>query len=117
MGLLVCRRAAVLALALGCVPAQDLPREPGFGRVLDKDGVPWVGAKVFLEHRSHPLVQDPACMDLIEATTDERGQFRVDMLPASGYAVWARSAVGEDGPCIVCSKQKAAYDNISVTDV
>ena len=83
--------AAVLLAAVTALPAQALPRQPGFGRVLDKDGKPWVGAKVFLEHRSHPLVQDAAYVDRLEATTDERGQFRVEMLPASRYAAWARS--------------------------
>ena len=100
-----CRRerriSAFVVVALGfaaplCL-AQQLPREPGFGRVLDEDGQPWVDAKVFLEHRSHLLVVDEAYVDRLEATTDERGQFSVEMLPASAYSVWARSAVGEDG--------------------
>jgi len=52
---------------------------------------------VFLEHRSHPLIVDKGYVDRIETTTDERGQFSVEMLPASAYTVWARSAVGEDG--------------------
>ena len=87
---------AVAAVVAGACGAQDLPRQPGFGRVLGKDGKPWVGATVFLEHRAHPLVQDAAYVDRLEATTDERGQFRVRLLPASTYAVWARSEVAED---------------------
>ena len=72
------------------LPAQDQTREPGFGRVLDRDGKPWVGAKVFLEYRAHLAVNDDAYCDVIETTTDERGEFRVQVLPASGYDVWAR---------------------------
>ena len=89
--------AALSFVALIDVAAsQQLARERAFGLVRNRDGKPWVGAQVHLLHRAHPGVLDASCEDKVTATTDERGRFRVQLLPGMPYAVWARGAV-EDG--------------------
>src|SRR5580765_8583721 len=69
--------------------AQEPPREASIGEVRGADKKPFAGATVHLLHRAHPSVLDPEYEDHVTVTTDERGQFKVQLLLGMPYAVWA----------------------------
>lgn len=84
----------LLAGSLAGLPAQE--RRPLLGTVVDADGKPVAHATVrlafvplgaeHLEARDHP-----------QATADERGRFRVDVLPCTSYRLWATGPRDEQG--------------------
>jgi len=77
--------------------AQTPMRDGGFGRVTDADGEPWAEAEVHLLYRPHQLVADPAFGEHLVLASDERGQFRADLLVGVAYDAWAVGPVEADG--------------------
>ncbi len=98
----------VTLLALGvalsvCAPLPQpqegepgLARERGFGMVRTAAGEPWPGAEVHLLHRPHRDVLDESVADRIVTSSDERGRFRVELLPGARYVAWARAPQPDD---------------------
>lgn len=76
----------LLAASLAGLPAQE--RRPLLGTVVDADGKPLAHATVQLAFV--PLgAEHVEALDHPQATTDERGRFRADVLPCSSYRLWA----------------------------
>jgi hypothetical protein len=82
--------AGLLAVA---VPAQA--RKPLLGTVVDGKGTPIAGAVV--ECVLAPDGPDLPPLDVLTATTDARGRFRVDALPCGSYRCWAAAPKDADG--------------------
>ena len=82
--------AGLLAVAL---PAQA--RKPLLGTVVDGKGTPIAGAVV--ECVLAPDGPDLPPLDVLTATTDARGRFRVDALPCGSYRCWAAAPKDADG--------------------
>ncbi|MBI5852055.1 MAG: hypothetical protein HZB39_13665 [Planctomycetes bacterium] len=91
---------AVVVFAVTALAAQDdLPRQRLFGIALRADRSPWVGARVHA-CASGPWRIPAGEIDHVNAISDERGRFHVEVLGGRAYAVWAEEAVG-DGQVIV----------------
>ncbi|MFN9754889.1 MAG: hypothetical protein ACK58X_00605 [Planctomycetota bacterium] len=82
--------AGLLAVA---VPAQA--RKPLVGTVVDGDGKPIDGASV--ECVLAPDGPDLPPVDVLTATTDARGRFRVEALPGALYQCWAAGPKDDGG--------------------
>jgi len=89
----------LLAVACGVgrtAAGQEVERRRAFGIVFDAAGAPWRGANVALEFRVDPRLRAAPYVDRVDAVTDDRGEFHVELLPGSRYAVWARGEVADD---------------------
>lgn len=77
-----------LWLLVALVPAQAAAgRTAHPGRVLAADGAPVVGAAVtFVSVEGHGALRDE---DLVQATSDANGRYRVQLLPTRSYTAWA----------------------------
>jgi hypothetical protein len=85
------------ALAAGALAAQQ--RQPLLGRVVDKDGAPVAAAKVTLVEDDADLAGiDP--VDVVEATTDDKGRFVAHALRGVRYTALAIGAE-HDGKAMV----------------
>ena len=73
--------------------AKDTTRLAARGRCLTSDGSPWVGARVVAFSRALGRLEYGA-LDEVAGSSDERGRFRLELLPGRAYSVWAH---GEDG--------------------
>jgi len=76
-------------------PVAVNPRVPTVGRILDRAGKPWAGAKVVFLSRLHPVCADES-VDRVEATADARGKYRVDLESDRVYLVWGQGPIGEE---------------------
>lgn len=97
--------AGLLAVA---VPAQA--RKPLLGTVVDGGGKPIVGAAV--ECVLAPDGPDLPPVDVLTATTDARGRFRVDALPCAFYQCWAAGPADADGTQRVSAVVPAAVGHL-----
>jgi hypothetical protein len=79
--------ATVLIAAV--LEAQDPIRSNGVGQVLDQNGRGVAGAEVTFVHRPIPWCADHGEADVLHATADESGRFRVPMLPKRPYSAFA----------------------------
>lgn len=82
------RWVLALWLVVAAIPAQAVAgRTAHPGRVLAADGAPVVGAAVtFLSVEGHGAMRDE---DLVQATSDANGRYRVQLLPTRSYTAWA----------------------------
>ena len=80
-----------LWLLVAAAPAQAAAlRIAHPGRVLAADGAPVVGAAVtFVSVEGHGEMRDE---DLVHATSDANGRYRVQLLPTRSYTAWATQA-------------------------
>ncbi len=88
---MICPRPATLALLL-CAPAlsaQAAVRSTAAGQVLDRDGKGVSGAVVRFMHRPIPWFAGYGEADVVDATTDGSGRFRLDLLPRRPYSAFA----------------------------
>jgi hypothetical protein len=86
---------ALLVTCLFLAAAAAQARKPLLGTVVDGGGKPIAGATV--ECVLAPDGPHLPPLDLLTATTDERGRFRVEALPCASYRCWAVTAKDEDG--------------------
>ena len=84
-----------LLLALSSASAQQ-SREPLRGSAVREDGTPWMGATVHLLSRPMPNDERVGTPDEIEAATDNKGRFGVQLLPGRRYVAWAVEEFAED---------------------
>ncbi|MCA3006749.1 MAG: carboxypeptidase regulatory-like domain-containing protein [Phycisphaerales bacterium] len=84
--------ASSLLFALAPLSAQA--RKPLVGAVVDAAGNPVAGAVVQL---TVPGRDGAPPLDALDATTDERGRFRVQALPCTRYEAWAAGPADADG--------------------
>jgi hypothetical protein len=71
----------------GAVQKRDLRKRTRF-RILDKEGKPWLGAKVVAYSRPCE-----GMMDRVESSSGKRGRATAMLLPGRSYAAWAWSPV------------------------
>jgi hypothetical protein len=86
--------SAALPLMLASMPfgpliAQEPRRETAFGEIRDAGGRPFAGATLHLLYRAHPAVTEPAYGEHLQATADDRGRFRANVLAGMPYTAWA----------------------------
>lgn len=81
----------LLVLGLATHPASQEPptRANLAGRVLGLDDQPMAGATVVLSALTTPGLPLLGEVDVVEATANERGIFRAQVLPGLGYTAWA----------------------------
>ena len=97
--------AGLLAIAL---PAQA--RKPLLGTVVDGDGKPIAGAAV--ECVLAPDGPDLPPVDVLTATTDARGRFRVDALPCAEYECWAAGPADSAGDRWITAVERVAVGQV-----
>ncbi|MBI5851476.1 MAG: hypothetical protein HZB39_10710 [Planctomycetes bacterium] len=89
--------AALLGAVVLAAQEAQLPRLAALGRVIDAAGTAHAAASVELWSMPLPGDQRFGEIDLVHATTDERGRFRAAVLPGRSYAAFAYAPL--DGEC------------------
>jgi hypothetical protein len=102
---------ALLVTGLFLAAAAAQARKPLLGTVVDGGGKPIAGATV--ECVLAPDGPHLPPLDLLTATTDERGRFRVEALPCASYRCWAVTAKDEDGAQFVSEVVAAAVGQLA----
>ncbi|MEW6742706.1 MAG: carboxypeptidase-like regulatory domain-containing protein [Planctomycetota bacterium] len=111
-------RFALLLIATAfAAPAQETPqrellskrREGALvsGTVLDVKGAPWVGAEVRFRPYPFPRVGDEPLSEHVTATTDQDGEFTVELAPAV-YQVWAAAPASSGRYRVTSERQVVA---------
>lgn len=85
------RWVLAVALVAGAVAAQTVAvRAAHPGRVVDAAGAPVAGAAItFVSVEGHGAMRDE---DVVAATSDANGRYRVQLLPTRSYTAWATQA-------------------------
>ncbi len=92
----------------------DLPRGKALGEVRNKDGKPWVGAKVCLVSWPVPDNFRIGRPDRVETRADERGRFRARILEGRSYTVWAQGEQGAGGTLRLSNVQTDVVPQVPV---
>lgn len=86
--------AVASSVLFALAPLSAQARKPLVGTVVDAAGKPVAGAAVQL---TVPGRDGAPPLDALDATTDERGRFRVQALPCTSYQAWAAGPAADDG--------------------
>ncbi|MFK7741068.1 MAG: hypothetical protein AB8H80_12170 [Planctomycetota bacterium] len=117
MSRLLFRSVLLLAAAVCCLGARVAATAPqhakalratAFGRVVGASGEPWVGAEVHLLHYPITTIRDEGYSEHQVVQTDERGQFRCQVMVGCAYRAWALGATEADGGYAISGVARAA---------